>query len=269
METKVKREWEYIPVEHEDIDKFLAAIRYLIVHKIPYADKTPFGGALWVFITDPTSKQIADLTAASGLKFIFTEKGGAASHNKPAWYHRPSGNPKKNKQVEIPSNPDSTTVEFVLEQPQSPQINRQTANEEWIWSSVDENSVKRALRISNDSIHMDEAKKEASIDGSPDRKTGEISTHVVTLTRCSCQDFNINNKREKPCKHIIRLGMELGIINNNGLTPEQQREKDIIELKDKIARAAGYYYIFKSPICADNMYDRMKERLAYLERERY
>lgn len=278
MSQEAKQEKKYVPAEYENVDNYLSAIRYLTVNKIPYADKTPFGGALWVFIDDPASKKVADLAAASGLKFIFTEKGGSASHNKPAWYYRASGKSEKNKdnssakegfgiKTEVPSIPDSAANDFILEQPETPRIDKQKPNKEWIWPAVDESCAKRALNISSDSIHMDDEKKEASIEGSPDRKTGKSTTYVVTLTRCSCQDFNINNKREKPCKHIVRLGMELGIINNNGLTPEQQREKSIIELKDKIARAAGYYYIFNSPICADNMYDRMKERLAYLERE--
>lgn len=259
MAEKQKNVRKYIPAVHESIDNYLAAIRYLTEHKIPFSDKTPFGGALWVFITDPESKQIADLATTSGLKFCFSQKGGAASHNNPAWYYRASGE-KKKKEQETPTSED-----FVLKQPEYPLKDRHITNQKWVWQSVDENRVRNALKIAKDLVHLDGEKAEASIESSPDRKTGEIITHVVTLARCSCQDFNVNNHGEKPCKHIIRLGMELGIINENGLTPEQQREKDIIELRDKIARASGYYHVFHSPICTDNTYDRMKERLTYLE----
>lgn len=142
---------------------------------------------------------------------------------------------------------------------------RTTASPKWVWQSVDENRVKNAIKIAKASVHLNRTEEEATIESSPDRKTGEIVAHVVTLTSCSCQDFNINNRGEKPCKHIIRLGMELGILNQNGLTPEQQREKDVIELRDRIARASGYYHVFHSPICTDEVYDQMKKSLSLLE----
>ena len=41
-----------------------------------------------------------------------------------------------------------------------------------------------------------------------DRKTGDINGYCVSLDHCECMDFR---KRKKPCKHIYRLAMELGI----------------------------------------------------------
>ena len=41
---------------------------------------------------------------------------------------------------------------------------------------------------------------------------GTKAQHVATIRGCSCQDFNINLKRKAPCKHMIRLAMELDFI---------------------------------------------------------
>lgn len=40
----------------------------------------------------------------------------------------------------------------------------------------------------------------------------------VTLSSCQCQDFAVNKKRERPCKHIYRLASELGMFD---LLPEK------------------------------------------------
>ena len=42
----------------------------------------------------------------------------------------------------------------------------------------------------------------------------------VTLSSCQCQDFAVNKKRERPCKHIYRLASELGMFD---LLPEKTR----------------------------------------------
>lgn len=43
--------------------------------------------------------------------------------------------------------------------------------------------------------------------------TGEI--YNTSLTSCECRDF-LNRPYARPCKHIIRLGMDVGILNANG-----------------------------------------------------
>lgn len=259
-------------VEHQSIDSYLAAIRYLTEHKIPFSDRTSIGGALWVFIPDPDSAVIADLKAATGVRFNYAKEGGSASHNKPAWYYRPyrkrddtrKGQPIKAERGSAEPEPPAHE-DFELKQPAASVPGGPEEDSLWPWLAVDENRVRNAQKIPEDSVRVNRALGSASIDGSPDRKTGEVVSYTVTLVRCTCQDFNMNLKCKKPCKHIIRLGMELGVINENGLTPAQQRAADIAELREKVARAAGYYYIFRSPICEDNMYDRMKARLARLE----
>lgn len=41
-------------------------------------------------------------------------------------------------------------------------------------------------------------------------KVGKISTCSVSLEKCNCLDFH---KRRKPCKHMYRLAMDLGIFS--------------------------------------------------------
>ena len=45
--------------------------------------------------------------------------------------------------------------------------------------------------------------------------TGKIKTYDVSLGKCTCMDFG---RRRKPCKHIYRLAIELGIFNANADT---------------------------------------------------
>lgn len=53
-----------------------------------------------------------------------------------------------------------------------------------------------------------ELKKMDSINA--ETKTGKISTCFVSLEKCNCHDFQ---NRRKPCKHMYRLAMDLGIFS--------------------------------------------------------
>lgn len=44
------------------------------------------------------------------------------------------------------------------------------------------------------------------------------SIHTATLEECTCTDFFMNLHGEQPCKHMIRLAMELGVMDNAGYT---------------------------------------------------
>lgn len=57
--------------------------------------------------------------------------------------------------------------------------------------------IKSALKLKMDSIDFD-------------NRTGKIKDYEVSLDRCTCIDFG---RRHKPCKHIYRLALELGIFN--------------------------------------------------------
>lgn len=41
-------------------------------------------------------------------------------------------------------------------------------------------------------------------------QSGTINGHFVSLSECDCLDFIINRKRRSPCKHMVRLLIELG-----------------------------------------------------------
>ena len=48
-----------------------------------------------------------------------------------------------------------------------------------------------------------------------DAQTGTIKNYTVTLENCTCPDFE---RRQRPCKHMYRLAMELGIF-----TPDETK----------------------------------------------
>lgn len=131
----------------------------------------------------------------------------------------------------------------------------------WIWESEapkDEGRIKRAAKVKVDSLSINENECKGVFIGS------EGTIYQTDLETCSCPDFAIK-QGNIPCKHILRLAMEAGIINANGNTPQQQRLADIAALRQQIASAYGFYYHFDSPIMPDKKYDELKSRLADLE----
>lgn len=64
--------------------------------------------------------------------------------------------------------------------------------------------VKSALNLKMDSVDLES-------------QTGKIKTYDVSLGKCTCMDFG---RRRKPCKHIYRLAIELGIFNANTDAPK-------------------------------------------------
>lgn len=80
---------------------------------------------------------------------------------------------------------------------------------------------------------IDPKRKKAALDGSLtplevrfDERSGQFassdgSPHIATLHDCSCMDFRINLSQSSPCKHIIRLAMELGECDSEGMVTDQ------------------------------------------------
>lgn len=95
-----------------NLEGYMLTLRVLNTRDIPYADNTPGGGSLWIFDPDPASPLIAELTAATGLKFAFTAKGGAASGHKPAWYYNPAS-VKEGKRKRHKPEPEPPELEAV------------------------------------------------------------------------------------------------------------------------------------------------------------
>ena len=136
-------------------------------------------------------------------------------------------------------------------------------NMKWIWESEapkDAGRLKRAAKVKVDSLTINENECTGVFIGS------EGTIYHTGLDTCSCPDFAIK-QGYIPCKHILRLAMEAGIINENGNTPQQQRLADIQSLRYQIATAYGFYYCFDDPMISDKKYDELKAQLSKLQRE--
>lgn len=136
----------------------------------------------------------------------------------------------------------------------------------WPWKDREPDSM--------DSRRLDNAKKLKIVEIStqPDTCSATFqgssgAQYLTSLTMCTCKDFAINNKRKEPCKHIIRLAMEAGVINACGNTPDQQRKSDFLRLHDELALAYGNFYLFDDPMIPDCKYDEMKRRYLELKEE--
>ena len=135
---------------------------------------------------------------------------------------------------------------------------------EWLWNLSDEGRVKRARSVKFSEIDL-------TSDHLSGRALGSASDdYFVTLDGCTCADFSISGRKGTPvpCKHMIALAMKAGIINENGNTPTQQRTADIESLRSRIAAAYGFYHLFSDPIMSDAEYDKLKDKLAELQKEK-
>lgn len=120
----------------------------------------------------------------------------------------------------------------------------------WKWTVNDEKRVERARKIKD--ISIDQEHRTMECVGS----TGEV--YHVSLESCTCMDFS---RKKDACKHMIRLAMELGILNSAGYSAEQQRSMDLLEAKGKLAYWYGCYYLFNDPVVSDREYDALKQKL--------
>ena len=123
----------------------------------------------------------------------------------------------------------------------------------WNWPTTDIGRADRARKVKIISMDLNSENPNAVFKGSG----GEYS---ATLEQCSCPDFSININKGKPqaCKHMIRLAMECGILNENGLRPIEQRQVDIEALETRLSRYAWHYYVLDDPQISDREYDSLK-----------
>ena len=86
-----------------------------------------------------------------------------------------------------------------------------------------------ATKIDEDDIELDPANQTARIYGS------DPEPYLVTLEECSCYDFQ---SRGLPCKHIYRLALELGCLDDlPALNPTAEKE-----FEDSIIDKIDHYY---------------------------
>ena len=130
----------------------------------------------------------------------------------------------------------------------------ENVNTSWSWDVPDEGRVNRSKKVKFSSI----VHTENEISGQCFGSHGEL--YRVTLKDCSCVDFS-KNKKMQPCKHMIALAMQCNILNNNGLTHDQDYDRVVEQLAIKVALAAGYYHVFDKPIISDVAYATLKYEL--------
>ena len=102
------------------------------------------------------------------------------------------------------------------------------------WSEAVLNSPETAYRMkrshSTQILSFDREKPQAIFSSSTDRNR---TTYITDIESCTCRDFEINH-RKIPCKHILRLAAELGLLDNRNreVLPDVLRYADD-ELIDK------------------------------------
>ena len=119
----------------------------------------------------------------------------------------------------------------------------------WSWGPVDTEKVKRAKKVKLHSIDAD--KNEGQAIGS----SGEL--YDVTLQTCTCKIFAIDMQKGKPapCKHIVKLAMELGILDNEGQTADEKELRDFDALEQRLMKCAWYFWQRGERIISDDEYD--------------
>lgn len=134
----------------------------------------------------------------------------------------------------------------------------------WEWGQVEAGRAARALKVKVVSLDLEENDPSAEYVGS------NGSHYTATLDDCTCPDFSIQERKgnRQPCKHIIRLAMELGILNREGRTNDQQLNHDIDALENKLAIYAWHYYILDAPDISDKEYDNLKARYMQMLKKR-
>ena len=79
-----------------------------------------------------------------------------------------------------------------------------------------------------------------------------LSHYETSLARCNCTYFI---SKYDLCKHMVRLAMELGVVNSEGRTPRAQFEYDYERLRNQIALAYGYAKYFEEPIMSERAFE--------------
>lgn len=117
----------------------------------------------------------------------------------------------------------------------------------WDFLSIPPQRVKAAK-----STHLlaVDRKNETATFLSSDKET----VYHTSLTGCECVYYCTHGD---PCKHVVRLAMELGVLNSNGVPPEEQDRRDCAAYRDKLALAFGYKHLFGEPTMSDEEFNSL------------
>lgn len=80
----------------------------------------------------------------------------------------------------------------------------------------------------------------------------KVTHYHTSLKKCECTYFV---SKYDLCKHMVRLAMELGVVNSEGRTPRAQFEYDYERLRNQIALAYGYAKYFEEPIMSEKAFE--------------
>ena len=105
--------------------------------------------------------------------------------------------------------------------------------ERWLESVLNSPEVADRFQRSHSThiLSFDPEKPEAIFGSSTDRNR---TTYITDIESCTCRDFEIN-RREIPCKHILRLGAELGLIRAEGAEGVNRTQTILQTLSDELA----------------------------------
>lgn len=104
------------------------------------------------------------------------------------------------------------------------------------FDTIQGNRATSALSAELTPLSLNSADKSAVFAGSGGKE------YKTTLDHCSCEDFAFSLRSSSPCKHMIRLAMELGVFPREGM------ESDIDEAIAKLQMGKIEQYIKSAPI---------------------
>ena len=76
--------------------------------------------------------------------------------------------------------------------------------------------IERARAISKDDVSVNITDSTGVFLGPKKPHSKERNEYYCTVDSCTCMDFIINNKRERPCKHMYRLATECNLLPDDG-----------------------------------------------------
>ena len=88
--------------------------------------------------------------------------------------------------------------------------------------------IKSALQLKMDSVDFD-------------TRTGKIKNYDVSLGECTCMDFM---RRRKPCKHIYRLAVELGIFKPEATGSASRLPAHNVDNKDSVDNSSAHIFSY-------------------------
>lgn len=124
----------------------------------------------------------------------------------------------------------------------------------WKWGSVDKAKYNRALKTDLQASKQTPQNVMGIF-------VGNFGVYRTTLNACECVDFT-SHHGEQPCKHMVRLAIEAGLIDEEGRAPYSDLYDSLNDMYTTIAVASGLYHVFSDSFLTDSEYDLLKQKYA-------